>query len=276
MTANARPDTIVLVHGLWMTPRCWEQWVPYYESKGYQVLAPAYPGFDIEVEALRENPDVIANLTVPETVDHLASVVEQVATPPIIMGHSFGGTLTQLLLARGLGAAGVVIDSAPTEGVRVQPISQARSLFPALSHPSTRHQAVGFMPEEFHYAFTNTLSEEDSKAVWDRYAIAAPGSWVWEFGLFANFQPGHQATWVDFGADRAPLLFIAGGEDHIMPASVNHSNARHYDAGPAFTDYHEFADRDHWTCGAPGWEAVADYALTWAQDNTQAYETPEN
>ena len=275
MTANATPDTIVLVHGLWMTPRSWEHWVTHYEAKGFHVVTPGYPGFEIEVEGLRENPDLIANLTVTETVDHLAEVVQQVESPPIIMGHSFGGTLTQLLLARGLGAAGVVIDSAPTEGVRVQPISQARSLFPALKNPANRHKAVGFTPEEFHYAFTNTLSEEDSKAVWDRYAIPAPGSWVFEYGLFANFKPGHQDTWVDFGADRAPLLFIAGGKDHIMPASVNRSNARHYDEGPAFTDYHEFEDRDHWTCGAPGWEAVADYALEWAKTNARAYATPD-
>ena len=101
-------------------------------------------GFEIEVEALREDPDVIARLTVPQTVDHLAGVIEALDAPPVIMGHSFGGTLTQLLLARGLGAAGVVIDSAPTEGVRVTPLSQARSLFPALRSPATRHRAVGF------------------------------------------------------------------------------------------------------------------------------------
>lgn len=259
-----RPDTIVLVHGLWMTPRSWEGWVSHYESQGFRVLAPAYPGFEIEVEALRENPDVIADLTVPETVDHLAEVVESVAIPPIIMGHSFGGTLTQLLLARGLGCAAVAIDSAPTEGVRVNPISQARSLFPALKNPANRHRAVGFTAEEFHYAFTNTLTEEDSRAVWERYAIAAPGNWVWEFGLFANFKPGHQDTWVDYKADRAPLLFIGGEEDHIMPPSVNKSNAKHYKDSPALTEYYEFAGRDHWTCAAPGWEAVADHALDWA------------
>ena len=151
------PDTIVLVHGLWMTPRSWEGWVDYYDAKGYTVVTPGYPGFDIEVEALRENPEVIARLTVPETVDHLASVIEALGAPPIIMGHSFGGTLTQLLLARGLGASAVVIDSAPTEGVRVNPLSQVKSLFPALKNPANRHKTIGFTAEEFHYAFTNTL-----------------------------------------------------------------------------------------------------------------------
>jgi pimeloyl-ACP methyl ester carboxylesterase len=260
----APPDTVVLVHGLWMTPRSWEHWVDYYQAKGMAVLTPGYPGFEIEVEALRADPQIISDLTVPETVDHLAAAIEQVATPPIIMGHSFGGTLTQLLLARGLGAAGVVIDSAPTEGVRVNPISQVRSLFPALKNPANRHKPVGFTEEEFHYAFTNTLSAEESKAVWERYAIPAPGRWVWDYGLIANFKPGHQDTWVDYSADRAPLLFIAGEKDHIMPPSVNRSNAKHYHRSPALTDYYEFEGRDHWTCAAPGWEAVADYALDWA------------
>lgn len=264
MNDVTRPDTVVLIHGLWMTPRSWEHWVTHYEAKGLTVLTPAYPGFEIEVEALRENPQVIADLTVPETVDHLAAVVKGLATPPIIMGHSFGGVMTQLLLARGLGAAAVVIDSAPTEGVHVTPVSQARSLFPALRNPANRRRAVAFTPEEFHYAFTNTLSAEESQRVYDRYAIAAPGAWVWEYGLFANFKPGPQETWVDYTADRAPLLFIAGSEDHIMPPAVNRSNARHYHRSPAVTEYVELEGRDHWTCAAPGWEAVADHALDWA------------
>ena len=264
---HASPDTVVLVHGLWMTPRSWEHWVTHYEAQGMTVLTPAYPGFEIEVEALRENPQIIANCGVPETVDHLAAVIEQVVNPPIIMGHSFGGTLTQLLLARGLGSAGVVLNSAPTEGVRVNPLSQARSLFPALKNPANRHKAVGFTPEQFHYAFTNTLNADDSQAAYDRYAIPAPGNWVWAYGLIANFKPGHQETWVDYHADRAPLLFIGGERDHIMPPSVNKSNAKHYKKSPALTEYVEFKGRDHWTCVAPGWEGVADKALDWARTN---------
>jgi pimeloyl-ACP methyl ester carboxylesterase len=264
-TAEFTPDTVVLVHGLWMTPRSWENWVAHFEAKGYRVLTPGYPGFEIEVEALRENPEVIAQQKVPNIVEHIGGIIEKLDTPPVIMGHSFGGTITQLLLDRGYGCSAAVIDSAPTEGVRVSPPSQAKSLFPILKNPTNRHRAVGFTPEEFHYAFTNTLSREESDKVHERYHIPAPGSFVWDFGLIANFKPGHQETWVDYKNDtRAPLLFIAGGADHIMPASVNKSNAKHYKKSAALTEFHEFPGRSHWTCAEPGWEEVADMALSWA------------
>jgi len=264
-------DTIVLVHGLWMTPRSWEHWVSYYEARGCRVLAPGYPGFEVEVEQLRARPELISGLDLIETIDHLADVIRGLDRPPIIVGHSLGGTLTQLLLARGLGAAGVAINSAPTEGVRVSPPSQIKSLFPILKNPANRRRAVGFTREEFHYAFTNTLTHEESDKVYDRYHIPAPGDWVWSYGLIANFKPGRQAASVDYGYDdRAPLLFIAGGSDHIMPASVNRSNAKHYQKSSALTDYHEFPGRSHYTCGEPGWEEVADYALDWARENARA------
>jgi pimeloyl-ACP methyl ester carboxylesterase len=264
-TDEFTPDTVVLVHGLWMTPRSWENWVEHFEAKGYRVVTPGYPGFEIEVEALRENPEVIAEQKVPNILEHIGGLIEKLEKPPIIMGHSFGGTITQLLLARGYGCSAVVIDSAPTEGVRVNPPSQAKSLFPILKNPANRHRAVGFTPEEFHYAFANTLSREESDKVHERYHIPAPGSFVWDFGLIANFKPGHQETWVDYqNDDRAPLLFIAGGADHIMPASVNKSNAKHYKKSAALTEFHEFPGRSHWTCAEPGWEEVADMAISWA------------
>ena len=263
------PDTIVLIHGLWMTPRSWERWIPRYESRGYRVVAPAYPGFEIEVEALRADPSRIATLTVSRTVAHLKGVMRSLDRPPIVMGHSFGGTLTQLLLDRGYGAAGVVIDSAPTEGVLVTPFSQIKSLFPILKNPSNRSKAVGFTPEEFHYAFCNTLSAEESRKVYDRLHIPAPGSWVWN-SVLANLTPGRQETWVNYeNDDRAPLLFIAGGADHIMPAAVNRSNAKHYAKSRAITEIVVFPERSHFTGGEPGWEKVADYALEWAEQHTE-------
>ena len=235
---SATNPPIVLIHGLWLTPRSWEHWKERYERDGYEVITPAYPGFEVEVEALREDPSPIANLRVPETIAHLESVIRGLDRPPFLMGHSYGGLLTQMLLDRGLGAAGVAIDSAP-------PLS----------------------PKQFHYAFTNTLSEEESAQVYERYYVAAPGRFVWD-GFLANVEPGRQDTWVNFENDeRAPLLFIAGGVDHVMPAAVNRSNFEHYKSA-AHTDYKEFEDRSHFTVGQPGWEEVADYALNWCNEHT--------
>jgi pimeloyl-ACP methyl ester carboxylesterase len=264
------PDTILLIHGLWMTPRSWQKWVERYEDKGYHVLAPGYPGLEVEVEALREDPSPIEVLIVPAVVEHLEELLDGLEKPPIIMGHSFGGTFTQILLDHGYGAAGVAIDSVPTEGIRVVPVSQIRASFPVLRNPANRHRAVGFTPEQFHYAFTNTLSREDSDEVYERYHVPAPGRFVWD-GVLANFTPGHQDTYVNFrNEDRAPLLFIAGGEDNLMPPSVNESNAKHYRHAKAVTDYKEFPGQSHYTVGQDGWEEVADYALEWAEEHAAA------
>src|ERR671913_508770 len=263
------PDTIVLIHGLWVTPRSWEHWIEHYENKGYRVLAPAYPGLEVEVEALNEDPSPIEALTIPGVVEHLEGIVGELDRAPIIMGHSAGGLFTQILLDHGYGAAGVAIDSAPAEGVRVTPLSQIRVFFPILNTPKNRHKAVGFTKEQFHYAFANTLSREESDEVYERYHIPAPGSFVWA-GPLANFTPGHQDVYVDFrNEDRAPLLFIAGGEDNLMPPAVNQSNAKMYRNSSAVTDYHEFEGRSHYTVGQDGWEEVADYALEWAVDHAK-------
>jgi pimeloyl-ACP methyl ester carboxylesterase len=261
------PDTVVLIHGLWMTPRSWEHWIDRYERRGMRVVAPAYPGLEVEVEALREDPSPIEQVTIPATLEHLEQVIADLGSPPILIGHSFGGALVQILLDRGVGCVGVAIDSVPTEGVRTLPLSQIKASFPVLDNPANRHRAVGFTPKQFHYAFTNSMSEEESQAVYDRYHVPAPGSWVWG-GVLANFTPGHQDTWVDYRNDkRPPLLFIAGGEDHIMPAAVNKANFEKYDKSAAHTDYHEFPGRTHYTVGQDGWEEVADYALTWGREH---------
>ncbi|WP_007514279.1 alpha/beta hydrolase [Pseudofrankia saprophytica] len=261
---TGKPDTIVLIHGLWVTPRSWEHWVERYESQGYTVVAPAYPGFEIEVEAINADPSIMDDLTLRQVVDHLSAVIGALPTPPILIGHSAGGALTQILLDRGYGAAGVALNSAPTEGVLVAPLSQLRSTLPVLKNPANRHKAVGFTHEQFRYAFTNTFTEEESLRMYERYAIPAPGGIVWN-GVLANFEPGHHDAWVDYkNDDRAPLLFISGGEDHIMPPAVQRSNAKHYKSTATVTEVKEYPGYAHLLPAQEGWEEIADFALTWA------------
>ena len=258
------PDTIVLIHGLWVTPRSWEGWIDRFESRGYRVLAPAYPGLDVEVEALRDDPSPIEALTVSGTVEHFEGLLSELESPPILIGHSFGGLIVQILLDRGYGAVGIAIDSVPPEGIRRVPLSQIKAAFPVLGNPANRHRAVPFTPEQFHYAFTNTLSEEESAKVYERLHVPAPGRFVWD-GVLANVTPGHQDSYVNFeNDDRAPLLLIAGGVEHLQPPSVNESNAKHQSKSAAVTEYKEFPGRSHYTLGQDGWEEVADYALSWA------------
>jgi pimeloyl-ACP methyl ester carboxylesterase len=263
MSANDdRRNTIVLIHGFWVTPRSWEQWIARYEGQGYRVLAPAYPGFEVEVEALRADPSPIESVTVPQIIEHFEAVIGALDAPPILIGHSAGGAFTQILLDHGFGAAGVAINSAPTEGVAVVPLSQIRASFPVLKNPANRHRAVGFTFAQWHYAFTNTFTEERSRELYERYHIPASGSIFWG-SVLANIHPGHDDTYVDYdNDDRAPLLFISGSEDHLMPPKIQQSNASHYKSR-TITEVEQF-DGPHLLPAIDGWERVADRALEWA------------
>src|SRR3954468_784959 len=161
--SRTSPDTIVLIHGLWMTALSWEHWVKRYEERGFNVIARSWPGMEGDIADLRRDPSGVAHLGVTEIVDHYAAIIEELDRPPIIMGHSFGGLMTQILLDRGLGAAGVAIDPAPVKGILLLPFSALRVAFPALSNPLNFHHAAGLTEEQFHYAFGNLLSEADSK-----------------------------------------------------------------------------------------------------------------
>jgi pimeloyl-ACP methyl ester carboxylesterase len=268
MSPDTSPDSIVLIHGLWMTPRSWERWIDRYNIRGFTVLAPAWPRMDGDIDDLRAHPEALDDLGIEEIVDHYDAIVRGLGSPPIIMGHSFGGAFTQILLDRGLGAAGVGIDSAAVKGVAKLPWAQLRSSFPVLRNPANRHRTVPLTPEQFHYAFTNTLTDEASQAVYERYAVPGPGRVLFE-GAFANFHP-NAPTRVDYhNEDRAPLLLIGGGEDHTVPASIDRAQAKHYKS-KAITEYKEFPGRSHFILGQDGWQDVADYALDWAVEHAAA------
>ncbi len=267
---STTPDTVVLIHGLWMTPLSWEHWIERFEGRGYQVLAPAWPGMDVGIEQLRKDTSAIETLGIQEIVDSYDAIIRELPRPPIVMGHSFGGAFTEILIDRGLGAAGVAIDAAPLRGVTKLPFSTLKSGFPILKSPANKHHAVPLTFEEFEYAFTNTMNQAESRAAWERYAVPGPGRVLWE-GAFANFNPRTPLK-LDFkNKNRAPLLLIAGGSDHVVPASVDRQASKRFErSSEAFTEYKEFPGRSHFTIGAEGWEEVADYALDWALEHAAA------
>jgi pimeloyl-ACP methyl ester carboxylesterase len=262
-----RSATVVLIHGLWMTPLAWEHWVERYEARGHTVLAPGYPGIgqgEAGLQALRRNPDVVAGIGVREVMDYLTDYIGKLDISPVIMGHSSGGTFAQLLVGNGLGSAGVSIDGAGVRGVKALSFSELRSTFPVLENPANSRQAVSLTAEEFHYAFTNTLTQEESQRAYDRYAAPTPGRILFQGGL-ASFTHDAATTYDFANDDRAPLLFISGGRDHILPSVVQRENYdKNVKHSTAITAHKVFDGRDHFTCGEPGWEAVADFALDWA------------
>jgi pimeloyl-ACP methyl ester carboxylesterase len=261
---RAAPDTILLIHGLWMTPRSWEHWQAHYEAAGYTVLAPAWPGMEAEVEALNRDPSPIARQNFPQIVAHYEDILRALPSPPIIMGHSTGGTVMQLLLDRGWGAAGVGIGSATVKGVRDLPLSTIRATFPALRNPF-RQSPAPLSAAQFHYAFTNTLTRQESDAIYRRYHVPCATGVLRDLA-FSNLKRQSPLV-VDFNRpSRPPLLFVAFEHDHIVPPNASRHNAEKY-GGPSNVGFYVFPGRPHFP-GAPGWEQVADHALTWSQQQT--------
>jgi pimeloyl-ACP methyl ester carboxylesterase len=263
MPPNDKPP-IVLIHGLWLTSLSWENVVERYRTRGFDVVARSWPGMEGKtVQQLRDDPSVMDNLGISEIVDHYASIIEAQPRSPIIMGHSFGGLITQILLDRGYGVAGVAFDSAPAKGIFALPWSSLKAAFPVLKNPANRHRAVMLRPEEFQYGFTNAMPLEDGERAYQRYAVPGSGRVLFQ-GAFANFAP-QAAAKVDFhNPERPPLLIATGGEDHISPPKLDATIAKLQRKGGALTAFKVFPGRSHLILAQKGWEEVADFALDWA------------
>lgn len=255
--------TIVLVHGLWVTPLSWDPFKRFYENRGFRVLAPAWPGIEGGVPDMRRDPSSFNGVGAGEVIDHYAKIIRTLPEPPIIMGHSYGGAITQLLIDRGLGAVGVAIDSVPPKGILLLPLSTNLALTPALLNPGTLRGTFLFSFKQWWRVFANTLSESEARAAYEMQAIPAPGRAIFQAAL-ANFTP-RATTTVNFrNPDRAPLLFIGGEKDVIMPASLSRKIFRRHRVSRCLTEYKEFPGRSHYIIAEQGWEEVADFSLSWA------------
>ena len=263
MSESSAGETVVLIHGLWMTPRSWEKWVERFEAQGHTALAPSWPGLEKEVEAIRADPSPLVGLGVGEVADHYERIIRELDRPPIVIGHSFGGLITQLLLDRGLGGAGVAIGTAPVKGVLALPPSTLRAGWPALRNPFGVNALTPLSLEQFRYRFTNTYSEAESQEVYDRYYIPGTARPLFQ-AAYANFNPKAVTKVSRDRHDRAPLLLIGGDQDHISPPAVTKATRKLYAKSHSTTDMRQYPGKTHWIAGQPGWEEVADYALEWA------------
>jgi len=257
--------TIVLIHGLFLTASSWEKWVERYSARGFNVVAQAWPGLDTSVQELRRDSTPLTKLDIKTVLDFLDDAIRPLGSP-VIMGHSFGGLFAQLLAYRGLGSAVVGIDPTAPAGVLKLPFSTLKAGAPVLANPLNAGKATMLTPEQFHYAFTNTLAPEASKDLYDRYAIPCANRVLFE-GAFENFAP-HSPARVDVTGDRPPVLLIAGGSDHLVTPEYTRANFELIARSPALTAFREFPGRPHFIGAVDGWEEVADYALAWALNPT--------
>lgn len=255
--------TILLIHGLWVTPSSWAKFKGYFESSGYNVIASPWPGINKDVAAMRRDPSGLFGIGIKEVVAHYTKIIRGLAEPPIIMGHSYGGLITQLLIDRGLGAAGVAIDSVPPKGILVLPVSTYLALTPAFVQPSAFKKTFIFTFKKWWQVFANTLTEPEARVEYEREVIPASGRSIFQAAL-SNVTPNSLATINFKNNSRAPLLFIGGEKDVIMPAALNRKNFKKHQASTAVTEYKEFRGRSHYIIAEKGWEEVAQYALDWA------------
>ena len=265
MAAPATERTpLLLIHGAWLSAASWEPFAEYFRDQGYAVSAPEWPRKHGDVAELREAADEIEGLGLKEIVDHYESQIRALDEPPVLIGHSFGGLIVELLLDRGLGRAGVVLSPAPPKGILVLPFSSLKAAAPALAHPSRWHGVVPLTLEEFTYGFVNTFSPEDAAAAYEKYAVPETGQIFYEAG-FANFHL-HPPTEVHFkNDDRAPLLIVGAEKDKTVPASLAKKQYEKYGRSEAQTDYIEFAGRPHLMMVGEGWEEIADEIAGWLE-----------
>jgi DNA-binding transcriptional LysR family regulator len=246
---------LMLIHGAWLSARSWENFADYFGNRG-AVSAPEWPRKHGDVEHLREDAEEVAGLGLAEIVDHYEQLIRELDKPPILIGHSFGGLMVELLLDRGLGRAGVALSPAPPKGILVLPFSSLKAASPALAHPSKRRGVVTLSGDEFKYGFVNTFTPGEAAEAYQRYAVPETGRIFYEAG-FANFAL-HPTTAVHFkNGDRAPLLIVGAGEDHTVPASVARAQFKRYEHSPAQTEYMEFEGRPHLFVVGEGWDEVA-------------------
>ena len=263
--ANASGETpVVLIHGLWLLPSSWDKWADFFKQAGYAPLTPDWPDDPATVEEARANPTVFAKKTLKQIADHTTEIINALDKKPVVMGHSTGGLLAQMLAGQGLSAATVAIDPGVFRGVLPLPISVLRGVGPYLINPLTRRRAITFTLDQFKYGWANALDEDEARQLYDTFHVAGSGIALAQMGN-ANLNPWTQAKVNTKNPDRGPLLIIEGEKDHTVPWAIAHAAYKRQRRNPAVTEIVKIPNRGHALTIDHGWLEVAQAALDFVE-----------
>jgi non-heme chloroperoxidase len=263
--ANASGLTpVVFVHGLWLLPSSWDRWVTVFEEAGFAAVSPGWPDDPETVEEAKAHPEVFAHKSIGQVADYQEAVIRRLEKKPAVIGHSFGGLLTQILAGRGVAAVSVAIDPAPFRGVLPLPISALRSASPVLENPANRNRAVPLTFEQFRYGFANTVSEKEAKELYETYSVPGSGAPIFQAAA-ANLNPWTEAKVDTKNPERGPLLIIVGEKDHTVPPAIAKASYNRQKRNEAVTEFVTIPGRGHALTIDSGWREVADTALAFVQ-----------
>jgi pimeloyl-ACP methyl ester carboxylesterase len=260
---SAKPP-VVFVHGLWLLAGSWDRWAALVEDAGYSAVLAGWPDDPDTVAAARAHPEVFARKTVGQIADHSETVIRKLDRKPAVIGHSFGGLLSQILAGRGVAAVSVAIDPAPFRGVLPLPISALRATSPVLLNPANLRRAVALTYEQFRYGFTNAVSENEARSLYEEFAVPGSGRPIFQAAA-ANLNPWTEVKVDSKNPERGPLLIISGELDHTVPWAIANASYRRQKRNPGVTEIVEIKGRGHSLTIDGGWREVADTALSFVQ-----------
>src|SRR5256714_6672881 len=255
---------VVFIHGLWLLPSSWDRWAAVFEESGYSAVKPGWPDDPETVADAKAHPEVFAGKTVGQVADHFAGIIRGLNKKPAVIGHSFGGLLTQIVAGRGLAAVSVAIDPAPFRGVLPLPISALKAASPVLSNPTNRSKAIPLTYDQFRFAFANAVSEEEARQLYEEFAVPASGAPLFQAAT-ANLNPWTEAKVNTINPDRGPLLIIDGAKDNTLPWAIANASYKRQKRNPGVTEIKKMAGRGHALTIDSGWKEVAETALAFIQ-----------
>jgi non-heme chloroperoxidase len=259
--ANASGRTpVVFVHGLWLLPNSWERWETLFQGAGYATVTPGWPDDPETVGEAKADPEVFAHKTIGQIADHVQAVIEGLSKKPAVIGHSFGGLLTQIIAGRGLASVSVAISPAPFRGVLPLPISALRSGKPVLGNPANRHKAIPLTYEQFRYSFANAVSEDEAKELYESYSVPGSGEPIFQAAA-ANFNPWTEAKVDSKNPERGPLLIVSADQDHTVPWAIANASYKRQRHNAGVTEIVKLEGRGHALTIDKGWREVADTAM---------------